>query len=337
MKDTVVVSSVRYEHVLSSLGAHMVKKVVDSWINKGTQEGNEGPTRNNVSYDTTLKAVATMPTNEVPIPKSFVGLVNNEAKIGEVKIHDILIVAFTADGLSLMATKLGNPIMLDSYMSYMCLQSWGRMDYARALIDIRADQELNEEMVIAIPNVEDDGEVLHSVRVEYEWKPPRCGQGQTSGADNEGFIEVKRKKSGGNNDDTKNFTVLVKPKSQYRPKAKQSFESSSPKTTPFVDTNKASISGYNKESPSNKGNMFSFSNSFEALNDEILIIKEVASGSMATTSGTQEEGQSATHIADTINVLKKQILEGKLVLVDDDGKPLEKVDYPGDLGRVYFG
>ncbi|GJX39859.1 hypothetical protein Tco_0253162 [Tanacetum coccineum] len=42
------------------------------------------------------------------------------------------------------------------------------MDYARALIDIRADREINEDMLIAIPNVEYDGEVLHTVRVEYE-------------------------------------------------------------------------------------------------------------------------------------------------------------------------
>ncbi|GKF95498.1 hypothetical protein Tco_0288233, partial [Tanacetum coccineum] len=49
------------------------------------------------------------------------------------------------------------------------------------------------------------------------------------------------------------------------------------------------------------------SNSFEALNDENLIIMEVATGSMATTS------------------------DSKLVLVDDDGKPLKKVDYPVDL------
>ncbi|GKC97824.1 hypothetical protein Tco_1168099 [Tanacetum coccineum] len=68
-----------------------------------------------------------------------------------VKFYDISIVAFTTDGLSVMATKLGNPIMLDSYTSSMCLQSWGRMDYAHALIDIRADQELKEDMVIAIP------------------------------------------------------------------------------------------------------------------------------------------------------------------------------------------
>ncbi|GJR82723.1 hypothetical protein Tco_0153508 [Tanacetum coccineum] len=56
-----------------------------------------------------------------------------------VKFHDIPIVAFTADGLS----------------------SWGRMDYARALIDIRVDWELKEDMVIAIPNVKDDREVIY--------------------------------------------------------------------------------------------------------------------------------------------------------------------------------
>ncbi|GKF98230.1 hypothetical protein Tco_0297013, partial [Tanacetum coccineum] len=30
------------------------------------------------------------------------------------------------------------------------------------------DRELKDEMIIAIPNVEDDEEVLHTVRVEYE-------------------------------------------------------------------------------------------------------------------------------------------------------------------------
>nr|GEU71402.1 hypothetical protein [Tanacetum cinerariifolium] len=70
-----------------------------------------------------------------------------------VKFHDILIVAFTVDGLSVMATKIGNPIMLDSYTVSTCLHSWSRMDYARALIDIRVDRELKEDMVIVIPKM----------------------------------------------------------------------------------------------------------------------------------------------------------------------------------------
>nr|GEX07067.1 hypothetical protein [Tanacetum cinerariifolium] len=45
----------------------------------------------------------------------------------------------------------------------------GRLDYARALIDGRANREFKEEMITAIHNVEDDGEVPHTVRVEYDW------------------------------------------------------------------------------------------------------------------------------------------------------------------------
>ncbi|GJY55815.1 hypothetical protein Tco_0454930 [Tanacetum coccineum] len=164
------------------------------------------------------------------------------------------------------------------------------------------------------------------------------GKEKTSRNNDKGFVEVKKKKSevkkkklGGNNRGTKNFKpVSVKPKTQYRPKAKQSTKgtSNSPKTTPFVGTNKASTSGYNKDSPSYRGSFFSLSNSFEALNIDNLITGEVATGSKATTTVTQEEGQSSTPIVEKINVLEKHILEGKLVLVNDDGKLLEKVDYP---------
>ncbi|GJT54724.1 hypothetical protein Tco_0989778 [Tanacetum coccineum] len=43
-----------------------------------------------------------------------------------------------------------------------------------------------------------------------------------------------------------------------------------------------------------------YSNSFEALNNENMIIEEVATGSKATPSGTQEEGQSFTPVVDKI-------------------------------------
>ncbi|GJU13615.1 ARID DNA-binding domain-containing protein [Tanacetum coccineum] len=64
-----------------------------------------------------------------------------------VKFNGIPMMAFSEDGLSIIATKLGNPLMLDSYTSDMCMQSWGRSSYARAMIDLRDDKR---------------------------WKPPRC-------------------------------------------------------------------------------------------------------------------------------------------------------------------
>ncbi|GKF47743.1 copia protein, partial [Tanacetum coccineum] len=48
-----------------------------------------------------------------------------------VKLHGVPITAFSEDGLSAIATKVGTPLMLDSYTSGMCLQSWGKSSYAR--------------------------------------------------------------------------------------------------------------------------------------------------------------------------------------------------------------
>nr|GFB66496.1 hypothetical protein [Tanacetum cinerariifolium] len=39
---------------------------------------------------------------------------------------------------------------------------------------------------------------------------------------------------------------------------------------------------------------------------------------------------STTHIVDKIDKLEKLIIDGKISLVDDEGKPLIKVDYSGD-------
>nr|GEW99161.1 RNA-directed DNA polymerase, eukaryota, nucleotide-binding alpha-beta plait domain protein [Tanacetum cinerariifolium] len=113
-------------------------------------------------------------------------------------------------------------------------------------------------------------------------------KGQILGPDGEGFIKVKLKKSDGSNGVIIHFkSVLVKPKTQYWRKDKQSVVG----TAQPADTNKALTFGYNKESPRNKCNgLFSLSNSFEALNVYNLIIKEVATGSKVTTSGMQEEG-----------------------------------------------
>ncbi|GJV85665.1 hypothetical protein Tco_1525563 [Tanacetum coccineum] len=88
-------------------------------------------------------------------------------------------------------------------------------------------------------------------------------------------------------------------------------------------------------------------NSFEALNAASPIIEEVAS-IKATTSSMQEERQRSTPLVERINVGTQNhfhfIIEtrknkmrgigriGNLVLVDDDGKPVEKVDYPGNMG-----
>ncbi|GJV64584.1 putative reverse transcriptase domain-containing protein [Tanacetum coccineum] len=89
-------------------------------------------------------------------------------------LDGVLVMAFSEDGLIAIATKLGTPLMLDSYTSDMCMQSWGRSSYARVMIELRADVKLKDNIVVAMPKITKEGHYTCNVRVEYEWKPPRC-------------------------------------------------------------------------------------------------------------------------------------------------------------------
>ncbi|GKD46132.1 RNA-directed DNA polymerase, eukaryota, reverse transcriptase zinc-binding domain protein, partial [Tanacetum coccineum] len=46
--------------------------------------------------------------------------------------------------------------------------------YARAMIELRADEELKDTIMVAMLRITGDGYYTCTVRVEYEWKPPRC-------------------------------------------------------------------------------------------------------------------------------------------------------------------
>nr|GEV67231.1 zinc knuckle CX2CX4HX4C [Tanacetum cinerariifolium] len=82
-----------------------------------------------------------------------------------IKLHHVPIVAYSKIGLSLITTQLGKPIMLDSYTSSMCLSSWGKSTYARALIEVSAENELLDSLVIAIPIDKDNGHTLATIDV----------------------------------------------------------------------------------------------------------------------------------------------------------------------------
>ncbi|GJS65584.1 hypothetical protein Tco_0680148 [Tanacetum coccineum] len=129
-----------------------------------------------------------------------------------VKLHHVPIVAYSEIGLSLITTQIGKPIMLDSYTSNMYLSSWGRSTYARALIEVLANNEIMESLTIAIPVGKDKGHTLATIDIKYKWKPPRCStcmifdhftdkcpklpkENIQTNTDDEGFVEVKKKKN----------------------------------------------------------------------------------------------------------------------------------------------
>ncbi|GJV17146.1 hypothetical protein Tco_1362469 [Tanacetum coccineum] len=121
------------------------------------------------------------------------------------KIHKVPVVAYSEDGLSLIATQIGKPIMLDSFTSSMCTEPWGRLGFAHALIEVTVEKELKQVVTMAVPIVDGEGYTMKRMSVEYEWKPSHCteclvrkkgkkvGNGQTGHTDGFKFDKQKPK------------------------------------------------------------------------------------------------------------------------------------------------
>ncbi|GKD12266.1 hypothetical protein Tco_1196673, partial [Tanacetum coccineum] len=73
-----------------------------------------------------------------------------------VKLHNVPITAFSEDGLSAIAAKLGTPLMLNFYTLAMCMESWCRSSFARAMIELRADVELKDTIGTYVPKLVGD-------------------------------------------------------------------------------------------------------------------------------------------------------------------------------------
>nr|GEW47927.1 hypothetical protein [Tanacetum cinerariifolium] len=98
-------------------------------------------------------------------PVSFSKLVFDESSRKKVNFHTLVALtgngsdvaisleslsSFSEDGLSDIPSKLGTPLILDSYTYVMCTKSWGRTSYARAMIEFRAHVELKDTIVVDV-------------------------------------------------------------------------------------------------------------------------------------------------------------------------------------------
>ncbi|GKB74635.1 hypothetical protein Tco_0936047 [Tanacetum coccineum] len=122
-------------------------------------------------------------------------------------------IAFTDDGLSIIASKIGNPIMLDSYTCTMCNESWGRSSFARAMIEVQAEVELKESVVIVVPNLNGEGYTCETIKAVKELPIKQVER------DLDGFQVVKKRNFERKRND-KSFVVNTKKQMKYVPVSK---------------------------------------------------------------------------------------------------------------------
>ncbi|GKC89908.1 retrotransposon protein, putative, unclassified [Tanacetum coccineum] len=194
-----------------------------------------------------------------------------------------------------------NPLILKNWHPDVNLlkEDVDRSRYARAMIELRADVELKYNIVVAMPNITMEGYYTCNIHVEYEWKPPR----------NSGRIEEKI-----------GFKLT-----------KQVFQPISKKPTANTSGKKKNNAESTKEV--SKSNPFEVLTSVE--NDVELVTNNETSNlasQEAITSGSSfwnvDSGSlSTTPIIEKFDKIEKLIIDGRVPLVDDEGKPLEKVYY----------
>nr|GEW73324.1 hypothetical protein [Tanacetum cinerariifolium] len=245
-----------------------------------------------------------------------------------VKLYDVPVTAFSEDGLSAIATKLGTPLMLESYTANMCMQSWGRSSYARAMIELRGDTELQDNIVAVMPKIIGEGHYTCNIRVEYEWKPPRCACFKIFGhvlkecPKNMGVGMTKNVKK--TSQTPKGISVgqkmTFKPKQVYQP-------------------------AYKNYTTNNRGNKPVWNLRMRLVHQTLLmrlirlimmwnwanggstrLVSQEANYSGSLFWNVESSSRSTTPILEKINKIENLTIDGKAILVDNDGKPLREAD-----------
>ncbi|GJS54236.1 putative RNA-directed DNA polymerase [Tanacetum coccineum] len=204
--------------------------------------------------------------------------------------------------VNLLKEDVGNvPVKLHGVLS----------SYARALIEVRADVELKGNIVVAMTKLVGEGFYTCNVRVEYEWKPPRCmcckvfGHVQDECPKNKVSDVVKNMKKPSQTP----RGVLVGPKVGFQP-TKQVYRQVSKKTMSALVVIRRNMWSLQKRT-SNLSNKKANSNGFSFWNAE-------------------SSSTSTTHIVEKIDKMERLIIHGTAILVDDEGILLKIVNSSGD-------
>ncbi|GJV99093.1 retrotransposon protein, putative, ty1-copia subclass [Tanacetum coccineum] len=251
-----------------------------------------------------------------------------------VKLYGVPVMAFSKDGLSAIATKLSTPLMLDSYTSDMCLQSSGRSSYARVMIELRADIELKDNIVVAMPKIMRERYYTCTARVEYEWKPPRCSCYKVFGHTQEecpkniglGVAKNLKKPSQTSRGVPVGPKVGFKPHKEYRPVPKK------PTASPRGNKKKG-VAHTNEVSNSNSFDVFNSVDNdveFGTNNGTTNLVSNGAKLSGSSFTNVENSSTSNTPIIDKIGKFEDLLIDWQAILVDEAGNPLKKVECPGD-------
>ncbi|GJU94607.1 cytokinin dehydrogenase 3-like protein [Tanacetum coccineum] len=192
-----------------------------------------------------------------------------------VKLHGVPVTTFSEDGLSAIATKLGTPLMLDSYTSDMYMQSWGCsscMVFGHVHEECMKNTGVGEKKTVK--------------------KPSQTSRGVSVGP-----------------------KIGFKPQKEYRPVTKKPNASSSGNKKKGVEP----TIEVSNSIPFDVLNLVDNDGEFGTNGGTNNLVTNEATSSGSSFMNIDNDG---TPIGTKIKKIERQIGEGKLRLLDNDGNPL---------------
>ncbi|GJW77548.1 hypothetical protein Tco_0139230 [Tanacetum coccineum] len=231
--------------------------------------------------ESVVEPTKTMPSMKAPgHTSSFTSIVQQKPSKQVVKIKELRNsekVAGAAVAIPLEAVEA----VKFKFVKHSFMVHGGRSNVCTSLIEVSADVELMDELVIAIPAGKDKGHSLATIKIEYEWRPPRCStclifdhdsekcpklpkEVQADPVANDGFEVVKKKKNRPKNKQHKQVdgVKLSKPALNLHYRRVEKGETSKKNVASSNNTNVGAASSSLK-----KVNV-SISNSFTALTED---------------------------------------------------------------------
>ncbi|GJT15613.1 RNA-directed DNA polymerase, eukaryota, reverse transcriptase zinc-binding domain protein [Tanacetum coccineum] len=91
-----------------------------------------------------------------------------------VRLCNIPLEAWTTNGISALASRLGKPLIMDNLTAEICKKGVGRVKYARVLVEVPANKCVPDEIEV-IYRDKDRVEICRKkIIVKFDWLPLRC-------------------------------------------------------------------------------------------------------------------------------------------------------------------
>ncbi|GJY45973.1 RNA-directed DNA polymerase, eukaryota, reverse transcriptase zinc-binding domain protein, partial [Tanacetum coccineum] len=109
------------------------------------------------------------------------------------------------DGISALASSLGNPLIMDAMTASMCHNGMGRLDFARVLVEMNADKEFK---IVMRCNTEIEEVEMEKIRIEEQLKKKNL-------ADNEARMNEKGRNYSNNHNNVRDKGKINVEKADY--------------------------------------------------------------------------------------------------------------------------